>query len=339
MVSSFTSYRIEERSYVALLKREIHQSNLKRRFSKTQIGEIDIIVSEITSNLIKYVGHGDVLHRAYDIGAEDSAFEIICLDKGAGITDTLKMRRDGYSTSATLGQGLGAIERLSSRTQLYSIPGWGTILYALVTTNGIEDLIKSKHYEISTRALLINKTHETVCGDGYFVQNTASHYRILFGDGLGHGHSAKEAMDRAGEYFIKSKENDPVVLLREIHEAVRRTRGLVATVAICEKQHAEWNLAGVGNILTRFYSGVQHKNYMPYNGTIGLNIPTSMNSSTVPLEKNQHVIMCSDGINTRWDLNKYPAIFRYDGIILASCIYHDNARGTDDASVLVTKVN
>jgi hypothetical protein len=227
---------------------------------------------------------------------------------------------------------------LSNQTELYSIPGWGTVLYARVSTF---ETPKSAHgnIEFASRALLVNKPREFVCGDGYCVQDTKTHYRIFFGDGLGHGQAAKDAVVQAIECFKSCPENEPVEILRKIHEHVRRTRGLVATVAICDKQSGQWRLCGIGNILTRIYAGIQYKNYMPYNGTLGLNIPNSMSSSTHALEKNQHVIMCSDGITSRWDLGRFPAFLRYDGIIAAACIYKDYVRGTDDASVLVTKVS
>lgn len=339
MASTFKSYHIGERSFVSYIKREIHQGNVKQHFTEKQVAAIDIIVAEMTSNLIKYAGSGDLLYRTYTIGDEDSVFEIFCLDKGQGMADTFKMRKDGFSSSGTLGQGLGAIERLSTFTQLYSIPGWGTVLYASVSTEVAKKAVPVQNLELSLRALLVDKPKETVCGDGYFVKDTRDYYKILFGDGLGHGPFAKEAVDMAGECFLASVENDPVAMIRVLHDRVRKSRGLVGTIAILDKNQGQWKMCGVGNIATRIYGGIQYKTYMPYNGTIGLNIPNSMNSSLFPIEKHQHLIMCSDGINTRWDLNKYPAIFRYDPAMLAACIYKDHVRGTDDASVLIAKIS
>jgi hypothetical protein len=77
---------------------------------------------------------------------------------------------------------------------------------------------------------------------------------------------------------------------------------------------------------------------MPYNGTIGLNLPSTMNSYVINCESNQHLIMCSDGIQTRWDLNKYPSVLKYDNMILAAAIYKDFSRRNDDASVLIAKM-
>jgi hypothetical protein len=223
--------------------------------------------------------------------------------------------------------------------QFYSIPSWGTVAYSQTSTEKNKHVAVPGRTEISIRALLVNKAREVVCGDGYSFKDSPTHSKIFFGDGLGHGPFAKEAVDKASECFIACEEKDPVDIIRKMHDYVRRTRGLVGTVAICDKISGEWRICGVGNILTRMYSGIQYKNYMAYNGTIGLNIPNSMNSSAFPLERNQHLVMCSDGITTRWDTTKFPHIFRYDPMVLAASIYKDFNRGTDDSSILIAKVN
>jgi anti-sigma regulatory factor (Ser/Thr protein kinase) len=337
MDKDFTSYHIEERSYVSYIKREIHNQVAKTRFNAIKVAEIDIIVSEISSNLIKHVGKGELLFRIQDEVDNDIRFEILSIDSGPGMTDPGKMMKDGVSTSNTLGQGLGAITRLSNLSQIYSLPGWGTVLYSVVTSGDKKGTRRNLNIEV--RALCVSKPRESVCGDGYRVRKTNNEVAVFFGDGLGHGAHAKQAVDAAGDVFMRSTEKNPVDIIRNIHDEIRRTRGLVATVAICDLATNEWRICGVGNIFTRCYTGIQFKNYMPYNGTVGLNIPNSMNPSVFPCEKNQHLIMCSDGIKTRWDLNKYPAIFKYDHTILAAALYKDFFRGNDDASVLIAKAS
>ena len=338
MDSSFSSHQIEDRSHVAFLKREIHLQASKLTFSERQVGEIDIIVSELCSNLTKHVGSGEVLFRVMTLEGGQSVFEILAIDKGAGMSDPKQMMRDGISTSNTLGQGLGAMERLSSLFQLFTMPGWGTVLYSKVSTEK-SGFVKKPSLEIDVRALVVAKPREHVCGDGYLVVKTDTEVRMFLGDGLGHGGHAKEAIDKAKEFFLASSDDDVVSVLRGIHEYVRKTRGLVGTVAVFDKTKSQWRICGVGNILTRMYSGIEYKNYMPYNGTLGLNIPNSMKTTIVQGEKNQHLIMSSDGIRTRWELTRYPAIYKYDSLVLAASIYKDYCRYTDDASVFIAKVN
>lgn len=337
MVNAFTSYNIEERSFVAYIKREIHNDIAKGNFSETRAGEIDIIVSELCSNIVKHAGSGEVLYRiSHDQG--ESTFEILGIDKGPGMADTGKMMKDGVSTTSTLGHGLGAIERLSDTFQLYSIPEWGTVLYSRVSTLK-PGVVKKENFDLDIRALCICKPRETECGDGYRIKRSNTDIQIFFGDGLGHGKFAHEAVEQAGDFFFSCAQTDPVEIIREMHEKVRRTRGLVATIAVLNKKRNEWSICGVGNILTRMYHGIMYKNYMSYNGTIGLNIPTSLKSSVIPAERNQHLVMTSDGLRSRWDISKFPSILKYDNMILAASVYKDFTRGNDDSSILIAKVN
>jgi anti-sigma regulatory factor (Ser/Thr protein kinase) len=337
MDKAFISYRMEERSFVSYIKREIHQQVARANFSETEAARIDIIVSELSSNIIKHAGSGELLFRVRDVDDATSAFEVVALDNGPGIADTARMLKDGVSTTHTLGHGLGSVNRLSDIAQLYSQPGWGTIFYSLVKTKGKKDT-PLPICNPDVRALCVNKPREIVCGDGYRVKRQGSETIIFFGDGLGHGFKAKEAVDCAGDFFFDCPETDPVEIIRLMHERIRKTRGLVGTVANCNTKTQEWRLCGVGNILTKIHIGIESKNYMPYNGTIGLNLPSTMNASVFPIENNQHLVMCSDGIQSRWDLNKYPSILKYDNTILAAAIYKDFTRRNDDASVLIAKV-
>jgi anti-sigma regulatory factor (Ser/Thr protein kinase) len=336
MDKAFVSYRMEERSFVSYIKREIHSQILRSEFTRTKAAEIDIIVSEITSNVIKHAGSGELLYRIEDVDNGPTKFEIISIDNGPGIADTARMMRDGVSTTHTLGQGLGAINRLSDIAQLYSIPGWGTVLYAAVYRKAPDD---EAQLGVDIRYFSVNKPRETVCGDGCRVRSTNTETMIFFGDGLGHGVHAKSAVDAAGEFFLSCNEREPVEIIRAMHERIRRTRGLVGTIAVLNRLTNEWTICGVGNVLTRMYTGINFKSYMPYNGTIGLNIPNSMSVTPFNAERNQHLIMCSDGIGTRWELNRYPFIFKYDSMILAAAIYKDYNRGHDDSSILIAKVS
>lgn len=334
MDKPFISHTIEDRSFISFLKREIHNEVAAGSFTQKQIAEIDIIVAEMTSNLIKHAKAGEVLFRVNQAAKQDS-FEIFCFDNGPGIPDTMRMLKDGNSTSNTLGQGLGAIDRLSNFFQLYSLSDWGTIVHSKVSGSEYKGLDVAG---LEFRGLNVCKPRELVSGDGYCVKKTKNGAQIFFADGLGHGPQAKESVDVAVSVFMNSVEEDPVELIREVHVAVRRTRGLVASIVSWDRKSKEWKICGVGNILTRLYTGILYKNHMSYNGTIGLNIPTSMKASIVEAERNQHLIMCSDGLKSKWDITRYPAILKYDPMMLAGAIYKDFARRNDDASILIVKV-
>jgi anti-sigma regulatory factor (Ser/Thr protein kinase) len=334
--SPFTSYSIEERSFVSYIKREINNL-VKEHFSEKRTGEINIVVSELTSNLIKYAEKGELLYRMREDGTK-KIFELYCLDNGPGIKHINIMMKDGVSSSRTLGHGLGSASRLSNFFQVYSQPGKGTVAYTMFCSEDPEDLPPEHEHRLSINAVIVSKPGEIKCGDGCYMQSSSLRLKVFLGDGLGHGSLAADAVKAAVSFLsAESRENNPSYLIREMHQAVKKTRGLVGTVLVMDLKNKTFNICGIGNIHTRISSAVSHKNLSPYNGIIGLNIPSTLNNTEMPLEKYQTIVMCSDGIRTNWELAQYPGILKMDPAVIAAVIYKDHARRTDDMSVVVIK--
>lgn len=329
-------FKANDRSYFAILKKEIRALAHTIPFNERQIGEIDIIVAEMASNLVKHAGGGQILAKLIRHNDNDG-IELISMDNGVGIADINKMVRDGESSGNTLGLGLGAMQRLSDTFQIYSLKNWGTIILCRKYIKGFTLHLKPPVAEI--RSVVIPKPGETKCGDSFFHIENKNHIRLFLADGLGHGEEAARAVQEAGIAFANCQELEPPDILRYINQSVRKTRGLVGSVAIYDIGKKTWNLCGVGNITTKINGPTISKNYMSYNGIIGLNLPRVMNSQQIVHEKGQYLIMCSDGLRSRWETLKYTGILRYDLTILAASLMKDFTRTTDDSSVAICKIN
>ena len=327
-------FTVADRSYFSLLKKEIHALASAAGFSENKVGEIDIIVAEIVSNLIKHAGGGKLLAKLVKEDDIDG-IELVSIDSGEGMGDVNRMMLDGISTKNSLGQGLGAIKRMSDVFQIYSQKGWGTILLTRIFKQELP--YKRKRNEI--RSLVVPKPGEVKCGDGFFCKVTNDQVRILSGDGLGHGEPASAAVQEAITAFQLCAEDSPSEIIRHIHHSVRKTRGLVATAAIYSIKNKSWRICGVGNIATRIINGIDAKNYMAYNGIVGHNIPTTMKDTEIEWANGQTLIMCSDGIKTRWEHGKYPALLKFDLSVLTAVVFKDFARNTDDMSIAAIKLN
>jgi anti-sigma regulatory factor (Ser/Thr protein kinase) len=337
MGNTFSSYKIDDRSLIAFIKREIHNLSLQLGFTPHRAGETDIIVAELTSNLIKYANGGELLYRA-TIEEEQNMIEIYCLDKGIGFDNLAKIMNDGYSSSNTLGQGLGAIKRLSNDFQIYSIKNWGCVQYVRICAKN-DSVLPVLKKGLNYNAIAVNYPGEKVCGDGYHVKFSKKGFQIFVGDGLGHGENANEAVQLALKAFKQSLESDPAEILRDIHSSVKKSRGLVATIATVDYNSEVWAICGIGNINTRIFDGLENKTYAPYNGIIGHNIPRTLNNTIVPYKRHQIIVMHSDGLRTRWNLNDMASIFKQGAGVIAASLYKENLRGTDDATILVGKIN
>ncbi|HEY0667772.1 MAG TPA: SpoIIE family protein phosphatase [Sphingobacteriaceae bacterium] len=331
-----TSYFVTDRSYFSLLKKDINKRAIEAGFNAKKLGELDIIVSEMTSNLLKYADKGELLMCI--AGEKNNEYlELIYIDNGPGISDPERMLVDGMSTASTTGHGLGSIKRLSDFFEIYSMRGWGTIMLCRIFKNAAPKIkIKPKHFLL--RSLIVAKPGETVSGDGNTYKLTSDYFKLLVVDGLGHGVDAHQATVEACSAFNLCIDNDPVEIIRFIHNSIKKTRGAVGTVVVYDIRNKLWKIAGVGNISTRMMSYVDTRNFMSYNGIIGHNMPATMKSQDVSAVELQQIILCSDGLKAKWDSHTYPGINKYDLSVLAAALYKDYAGKTDDMSVVVGKV-
>lgn len=330
------AFRADDRSYFAILKKQIHALAVSAGFSENKVGEVDIIVAELASNLVKHAVGGQLLVKQIEENGLPG-IEIISIDNGKGMTDVSRMVADGVSTKNTLGHGLGAIKRLSGFFQVFSQRDWGTVIVVRAFKEDLPLFTKPPKFEV--RSIVLPKPGEEECGDGFHHQVTNEHIKLFLGDGLGHGAEAAKAVGKAIEAFEACTETEPVEIIRYIDSCVKKTRGLVATVAVFDLAQKKWKICGVGNIATKINSPSFSKGYMAYNGIVGLNLPRTLNSQVIEHEKGQHIIMCSDGLKSRWDTIKYPAIWRYDLAILSATLLKDYARNTDDMSIVACKIN
>lgn len=328
------SFAANDRSYFSLLKKEIHRRAQEAGISAIRLNELDLVVAEMTSNLFKYSDDGEILLGVFN---SDGApyIELISIDNGPGMSNASRVLQDGFSTSNTMGIGLGSMKRLSDTFELYSQVGWGTIVLSRIYNE--PESIKSKN-EITLRPIVVAKPGETKSGDGFVIKRTDKYFKIMLADGLGHGPEANKAVNEAAAAFKVFPDQSPTETLRFIHGQIKKTRGAVISIICYDFGTKTWSLAGIGNIAAKMLSPTSFRNHMSYNGIVGHNIPGSMNDTQYHADEFNEVILCSDGIKTRWDLAKYPQIYKYDLSILAAAIYKDHARRNDDMSVVIAKI-
>jgi anti-sigma regulatory factor (Ser/Thr protein kinase) len=329
-----TRYTAEDRSYFALIKRDIHKKAIDAGFEQKRTYDIDLIVAEMTSNLSKYAKGGELLIGYFDADNE-GYLEIISMDKGPGIRNITRMLEDGVSSRTdSMGHGLGSMKRLSDFFQIYTLPDWGTIVVSRV----YKKKPSTKVRKLDIKPLVLAKPGEEVSGDGFAIRKTEEYLKIFVGDGLGHGKDANIAVNHAIELFKAYPEESPVATLRYLHGHCNRTRGLVATIAVFNIKTQVWLIAGVGNVSAKFLSQLGAKSHIPYNGIVGHNIPRTMNDTIVEGGFYNKLVFCSDGIKSRWEQHKYPLIEKYDPVVFSAAIYKDFGRMTDDMSVVTVKI-
>src|SRR5580698_7628568 len=89
--------------------------------NETYCGKISIAVTEMATNIVKHAGTGKILCDPV-VSNGSCGLRLIALDRGPGIHNISAALKDGYSTYGSSGNGLGAVQRLSTRFDLYSAP-------------------------------------------------------------------------------------------------------------------------------------------------------------------------------------------------------------------------
>jgi anti-sigma regulatory factor (Ser/Thr protein kinase) len=328
------SLPVREASHSAQARRIATRLVAEAGFDETDTGHVAIVVTELATNLIKHASEGEILIRPIASGASLGA-EIIALDRGPGIANLSRCFRDGYSTAGSPGTGLGSIARLAADFDIHSIPGKGTAVFAQVWPRA-KRIEKNQGLEFGVVSL--PKSGEEVCGDGWSCEALADKSLCLVADGLGHGVHAAAAARRAIEVVTEHRDKTPSEIIERAHEALRSTRGAALAVAQIDYARNLIHFCGIGNIAGAIVTGDAARQLVSLNGTAGLEA-RKITEFDYPWSSQSTLIMHSDGLQNRWNLQLYPGLAQRHPSLIAAVLYRDYNRGRDDVTVLVAKAN
>jgi anti-sigma regulatory factor (Ser/Thr protein kinase) len=303
-------------------------------FGELRQGQLAIVVTEAAANIAAHAERGELLLVPWRF-RDDAGIDVLALDNGKGIADVGRSLEDGYSTAGTAGQGLGAISRLAGALQIYSSSGSGTALLARVVRESPTAEQSSRDYAVGAVSLAVSG--ETQCGDAWSVHFTPNRSIYIVADGLGHGPSAAEAAREAIRVFQEAPHLSPVRILTDGHLALAKTRGAAVSIAEILHDKAVVNYAGVGNISGAIFDGRKTRSMVSMNGTLGHSIGRVQDFS-YSWEKGSSLIMHSDGLATRWNIDQYPGLAARHPALLAGVLYRDFCRKRDDVTILVSRI-
>jgi anti-sigma regulatory factor (Ser/Thr protein kinase) len=324
---------ITEASQVAEARRLTGQFAAKLGFAEREAGKAAIVLTEAGTNLVKHAGGGRLLVRALAQG-NSSGLEILALDQGPGIANVQDSLRDGYSTSGSMGTGLGAIKRLSALFDIYSLPGKGTALVAQFWAQAPKRK-EQLGRPVQVGVVCLPKSGEEVSGDSWGVEQRGGRCLIMLVDGLGHGPEAATAAQAAVQTLKENPGLSPLRLVEATHAALHRTRGAALAVVELELSRSA-KFAGIGNIAGIIFNGEQKSHLTSYNGIVGHQFAT-IRDFVHDWSDEALMILHSDGLASRWDLGAYPGLSGRHPSLIAGVLYRDFERGHDDVTVLVIK--
>lgn len=322
--------QVADPTHVSEARRTVVERAGALHFSETRTGEAAIVATEMAGNLVKHGGGGELLLRTIGEG-QHAGIEMLALDRGPGM-DVGRCLVDGYSTAASPGTGLGAIRRLSSDSDFYSLEGRGSAVLSTIW----------RTTEPPGRAwwtiggVNIPLPGQEVCGDGWVVRCSERALDLMLVDGLGHGPEAAKASAEAARVFIAHPGRSPREHLDAADAALSSTRGAAMGVTAIDPFEDQARFAGIGNTVAIVLTGDTTENLVSFGGIVGQH-RLHLREFGVAWTPGSIVIAHSDGINTRWRLGDYQGLAQRHPSIIAAILYRDFARGRDDASSVVIK--
>jgi anti-sigma regulatory factor (Ser/Thr protein kinase) len=321
---------LTERSLVAEARRRARELASQHGLDATDAGRAAIVAVELSTNLIKHAGEGDLSITAFEDG-DGKGIELLSLDKGPGIADVQKSLTDGHSTAGTAGSGFGAIRRNSDLFGISTQPGRGTVVLARLRPRG--QRVAGRYIVSSVNSPFPG---ERVSGDFWTAKSIGDRLLVMLADGSGHGPLAHAAARRASEVFVERATGSPEHIADSIHKELSATRGAAIAIAQIDPLRGQVDFVGVGNISAALIERRGVRRMISHNGIAG-HIAPRIHAFKYPFEGAATIVLHSDGLTARWDLDQYPGLAVAHPSLISGVLYRDYRRGRDDATVVTVR--
>ena len=320
---------IDDSSQVAAARRSAERLASRLGFAERRIADVALIATELATNILKHAGSGQILLSECRVGGH-RGMELLAIDSGPGFSVPAAMR-DGHSTAGSLGHGLGALRRIAGDFEVFSQPGKGSVALARVWPDAGR---RPEAPLFAVSAVNVPKPGEETSGDSWAADVGPHRAAIMVADGLGHGLLAAEAAAAAVGVFERDPFRNLTLMLDDMHQALRPTRGAAVAIASIEFERDVAIFAGVGNIAGVIVADHARRNLVSHNGTAG-HVARRMQEFSYPMPREATLVLHSDGLATGWNPAEYPGLWTSDPAITAAVLYRDFARKRDDVTVVV----
>jgi anti-sigma regulatory factor (Ser/Thr protein kinase) len=316
---------IEDSSQIGHARRTAQKLAERHGFDTTDSGRVALVATELASNILKHAARGE-LHLRVLPRAAGAGIEILAIDRAQGF-DLQACLTDGFSTGGTQGIGLGAVSRQTEVFDVYADSRGAALLTRLYPR---QDKAPDRRIGISQHSL----HNDPACGDVWHLAFDGLHISALVIDGLGHGEEAERAAREGEKVFARLPFASPLLLLEDIHQAMTGTRGGAVAIAQFDGADDALKFVGIGNIGASLVATDKSRGLASHPGIVGGQYRRAQPFDYAQVN-GQLLIMYSDGLQSRWNLQEYPGLVHRHPAVIAAILHRDFSRGRDDVTVLV----
>lgn len=319
-----------------LLRSRLRAVNRRMGFSDIMRERMELICNEIVSNQVKYAG-GNGLVQIWEAQCDHPSLDLFALDYGPGIANLPAALEDGYTTTGTMGKGLGAIARLAAESEFYTLPPgmaqdspWhGMAIWARFYVDGAPP---PRDYQ--TGCYIRAYQDDIYNGDKLCRQGDDRRLRWLHADGLGHGEDAAAVLK--GACGVLEDKATPEEVLDRLSRRLSGTRGAVAMACEVDTAAQQARICGVGDMEAHLICNGRKRTIGFSPGVLG-HAHRHFETAEVPFPKQALLITASDGLRKRWGLNTFPGLWRLHPQFIATFLGLVVGRSNDDKSVFVVR--
>jgi negative regulator of sigma-B (phosphoserine phosphatase) len=159
-------------------------------------------------------------------------------------------------------------------------------------------------------------------------------------DGLGHGAEAADAAETAAATLRAHPAEAPQQLFELCHRALRRSRGVVMTLAWFDLAQRRLRWVGVGNVEARLLRAARDASSpsppspLVLGGVVGYQLPSAIRAGAVELAPGDAVAFATDGVAADYSAVLDPAL---DPQVQAERVLSTHGKGSDDALAVVVR--
>jgi anti-sigma regulatory factor (Ser/Thr protein kinase)/serine/threonine protein phosphatase PrpC len=323
---------------VAVLRQQVRERGAALGLSATVTGSLVNIASELGHNQLAHARRGLIALRAL-VRDGVPGLELIAADEGPGIrapSEALRARPRIPESSdpalrTSLGVGLAAVLEHADEVDFDIRLGEGSCVWA---RKFAAEVPRRRQLGIYGRPY----PGESISGDDAAFVRDDELLLVGLADGLGHGPLAHIASRRAVSTLREQSAASLEQILATVHGALLQTRGAVLATARLHEPSGQLESASVGNAAVRLCGPQLHRRFSGRSFVLGA--PGQVRKPVTEREQigpRDVLILFSDGINSRADLERDLDLLREHPIVIAHQFVERFGRDNDDVLVLVAR--